>query len=185
MSRVLVNSLKIRTEPSINSQVLDKYNSGEVIKSGDQLIFNEGRYWLRYTGGSGNKRYVCAWDSDGSKFVEVPGNIPGPRPGNSQGGQGDSGWTLTAYCHCSQCCGKSNKITASGYHLSDKDHLAICAAPSNIPFGTVIHISGGWNGTVRCEDRGGAIKGKRLNIYCKTHQEALNFGKKLNCTLKY
>ena len=94
-----------------------------------------------------------------------------------------SGWKLTAYCACAKCCGKSDGITASGYKLSAADHLKVCAAPSNFAFGRVLKISGGWNGTVTVRDRGGAIKGKRLDIFCRTHQEALNFGVKYNCTV--
>ena len=76
MSKVLVNSLNIRADPSVNSNALDKYNTGDIIKSGDLIIINEGKHWLRYTGGSGNKRYVCAKDSNGSIFVEINKNLP-------------------------------------------------------------------------------------------------------------
>ncbi len=191
MSKVLVNNLQVRESPSTSSKVVAKYNSGETINSGEALIESEGRIWLRYKASSGNQRYICAYNNDGTKYIEVPSNIPGPRKigqSSSGGGQGkktESGWLLTAYCHCSKCCGKSDRITASGYQLKDSDHLKICAAPSNFAFHTVINISGGWNGTVKVEDRGGAIKGKRLDIYCKSHQEALQFGKKENCTISY
>lgn len=96
-----------------------------------------------------------------------------------------SDWTLTAYCSCSKCCGKSDGITASGHVLSSSDHLKVCAAPKEIPFGTVINISGGWSGSVEVVDRGGSIKGKRLDIYCSSHQEALNFGRKKKCSISY
>lgn len=189
MSKVLVDKLCVRTAPSTSSEVLDHYDKGQMINSGESLVSGDGRIWLCYKGASGNKRYVCAYDKDGSKFIDVPSNIPGPRPGsgqNSQSGNNEcSGWLLTAYCSCSKCCNKADGITASGYKLKDSDHLKICAAPKNIPFHTVIHISGGWNGNVTVEDRGGAINGKRLDIYCKSHQDALQFGKKENCTIKY
>ena len=81
MSRVLVNGLRVRTGPSTNTQAVAHYDTGNIIKSGNLLILNEGRYWLRYTGGSGNPRYVCAWNNDGSQYVDVHSNIPGPRPG--------------------------------------------------------------------------------------------------------
>jgi 3D (Asp-Asp-Asp) domain-containing protein len=191
MSRVLVNGLNVRAGPSTNTQKVAHYDAGDIINSGNELIENEGRIWLKYLGGSGNYRYVCAINNDNSKYVEVPGHIPGPRTigggGNIPRPQNNvsDGWKLTAYCPCAQCCGKSDGITASGYHLKSSDHLQICAAPGNIPFHTVIKISGGWNGTVRVEDRGGAIKGKRLDIFCRTHQEANQFGVKYNCTISY
>ena len=180
MSRVLVNGLQVRTAPSVGAQSVAHYDAGQVINSGVELVQNEGRTWLKYKASSGNYRYICAKDKDGSKFIDV--NIGGA---STVQHSGDSGWELTAYCSCSKCCGKSNGITASGYKLTSSDHLKICAAPSNIPFHTIINISGGWNGTVKVEDRGGAINGKRLDIYCKTHQEALQFGRKKNCTIQY
>lgn len=82
MSKVLVNGLKVRTGPSTNTQAVAHYDTGNVINSGDLLILNEGRIWLRYTGGSGNKRYVCYKDNNGSQYVDVPPHIPGPRDVN-------------------------------------------------------------------------------------------------------
>ena len=71
MSRVLVNGLNVRTAPSTSAQKVAHYDQGQIINSGDSLIENEGRTWLRYTGGSGNKRFVCAIDRDGTKYVDV------------------------------------------------------------------------------------------------------------------
>ena len=79
MSKVLVSHLNVRTGPSVGSQKVAYYDAGQIIKSGDLLIENEERIWLRYTGGSGNKRFICAINNDGSVFVEVPAHIPGPR----------------------------------------------------------------------------------------------------------
>ena len=190
MSRVLIDGLNVRTGPSTSATKVAHYDAQQMINSGDLLIENENRIWLRYTGGSGNKRFVCAINNDGSKYVEVAGHIPGPRgiggnPVPVSQSNASSGWKLTAYCSCAKCCGKSNGITASGYQLKSSDHLQICAAPKTIPFHTVIHISGGWDGTVKVEDRGGDINGKRLDIFCKSHQEALQFGVKNNCTISY
>lgn len=187
MSRVLVNGLSVRAGPSTSSQKVAHYDKGDVINSGKSLVEGDGRIWLKYTGDSGNDRYVCAINNDNSLYVDVPANIPGPRKigGGGGGNTSGSGWTLTAYCSCASCCGKSDGITASGYQLKSSDHHKICAAPSNIPFGTVINISGGWNGTVRVEDRGGDINGKRLDIFCRSHQEANQFGRKHNCNINY
>ena len=78
MSRVLVNRLNVREGPSTSAQSLAHYEKGDVIASGNAIIQEDGRYWLRYTGRSGNQRYVCAWDSDGSQYVDVPRHVPGP-----------------------------------------------------------------------------------------------------------
>ena len=83
---------------------------------------------------------------------------------------------VTAYCPCSKCCGKwSDGITASGHVIKPGDKFV--AAPPGYSFGTVIEIPG--YGKVEVLDRGGAIKGNRLDCYFDTHQEALNWGVKM------
>ena len=79
MSRVLVNHLNVRTGPSTGSQKVAYYDAGQIINSGDLLLEGDGRIWLRYTGASGNKRFVCAYDKDRSKYVQAAAHIPGPR----------------------------------------------------------------------------------------------------------
>lgn len=80
---------------------------------------------------------------------------------------------VTAYCPCKTCCGPhACGITASG---TKADHR-LAAGPRWMPFGTVLAIPG--YGTVRCEDRGGAIKGNRLDVLFPTHKEALAWGVK-------
>ena len=79
-------------------------------------------------------------------------------------------YRLTAYCPCKKCCGKTNGITASGTKATAGRTIAVAR---QIPFGTELIIDGH---TYVAEDRGGAIKGNRIDIYFDTHQEALNFG---------
>ena len=79
-------------------------------------------------------------------------------------------YKITAYCGCVKCCGKTDGITASGTHVTAGRTIA---APPEIPFGTQIIINGH---TYTVEDRGGAIKGNRIDIYFETHEEALKFG---------
>ena len=81
---------------------------------------------------------------------------------------------VTAYCKCESCCGNhSPGITASGYKLRQGDKLI--AAPRTFSFGTKIFIPG--YGLASVEDRGGAIKGNRLDVYFDTHKEALIWGR--------
>lgn len=81
---------------------------------------------------------------------------------------------VTAYCGCESCCGNhSDGITASGYRLRQGDK--IIAAPKTFRFGTEIYISGYGHASV--QDRGGAIKDNRLDVYFHTHQEALEWGR--------
>ena len=59
--------------------------------------------------------------------------------------------------------------------MKDSDHIKIFAVPSsNFAFHTTIHISGGWNRIDVVEGGRGAIKGKRLDIYCKVIKSHFN-----------
>ena len=77
---------------------------------------------------------------------------------------------LTAYCACKKCCGKSNGITASGARAVEGVTIA---ADKRFPFGTKLIIDGH---EYTVQDRGGAIKSNRIDIYFTSHQSALNFG---------
>ena len=79
----------------------------------------------------------------------------------------------SAYTAAADECGKSDGITASGLKVKEKRTLA---CPSIYPFGAKIKIEG--YGIYTCEDRGGAIKGNRFDIYMKTKSEAFAFGRR-------
>ena len=81
-------------------------------------------------------------------------------------------YKITAYCSCSKCCGKTTGRTASGTQAIAGRTVA---APSKFAFGTKLNI-GGHIYTV--EDRGGAIKGNRIDIYVSSHSAALQWGVK-------
>ena len=78
----------------------------------------------------------------------------------------------SAYTAAADECGKSDGITASGLKVTEQRTLA---CPPSYPFGTMIAIEG--MGTYRCEDRGGAIKGNKFDIYMETKKEAFAFGR--------
>lgn len=81
-------------------------------------------------------------------------------------------YEVTAYCACSSCCGKSDGVTASGTQATAGRTIA--ADTNVLPFGTKVKI----NGIIyTVEDRGGAIKGNRIDIYFDSHEEALAFGR--------
>lgn len=79
-------------------------------------------------------------------------------------------YKITYYCACMKCCGKTNGLTASGAKAQVGTTIA---APKEFPFGTKLIINGH---TYIVQDRGGAIKNKRIDIYCETHEEALKNG---------
>jgi len=85
---------------------------------------------------------------------------------------------VTAYCPCEKCCGRyADGITASGHKIRPGDRFA--AADPNIPFGTMLIIQGyNNNKPVPVLDRGGAIKGAKLDVFFDTHKEALEWGVK-------
>ena len=79
-------------------------------------------------------------------------------------------YKVTAYCACSKCCGKSTGITASGKKATAGRTIA---APSNFAFGTKLKIG---DNVYVVEDRGGAIKGNRIDIFMDSHSAALQWG---------
>ena len=84
---------------------------------------------------------------------------------------------LTAYCPCEICCGEyADGVTASGVSV-DYNGGRILAAPASFPFGTLIYVEG--EGMLEVQDRGGSIQGNRLDVFKRTHEEALEFGRKV------
>lgn len=80
-------------------------------------------------------------------------------------------YKITYYCACKQCCGKANGITASGAKV--QEGVTVAADTSKLPFGTKIYIKGiGWR---IVQDRGGAIKGNRLDIYLPSHNDPMPY----------
>ncbi len=80
---------------------------------------------------------------------------------------------VTAYCADSCCCGDfADGITASGHKIKQGDKFV--AAPPEYAFGTIMDIPE--YGRVEVLDRGGAIKGNRIDLYMPSHQSALNWG---------
>ncbi|MCL1888285.1 MAG: 3D domain-containing protein [Kiritimatiellaeota bacterium] len=99
---------------------------------------------------------------------------------------------VTAYCNCQKCCGweysrfgfggpvyasgpnkgkpKAVGLTASGA----KARRGTVAADASVPFGTVVRIPE--YGYGRVEDRGGAIKGNKLDLWFPSHKKALEWG---------
>ena len=84
-------------------------------------------------------------------------------------------YVITAYCTCRVCCGvfSGHNRTASGTVPTSNHTIAVDT--NVIPFGTKVVI----NGQVYvAEDRGGAIKGKRIDMFFMTHKEALRWGRR-------
>jgi 3D (Asp-Asp-Asp) domain-containing protein len=92
-------------------------------------------------------------------------------------------FVLTAYCPCEKCCGKwarSRPLDENGNDIvigANGDRLyqgvSIAVDPAVIPYDSKVYINGK---EYIAHDCGGAIKGKRIDIYFDNHQDALDFG---------
>lgn len=81
-------------------------------------------------------------------------------------------YKVTAYCSCSKCCGKKTGRTASGTKATAGRTVA---ASAQFKFGTKLKINGK---TYVVEDRGGAVKGNKIDVYMNSHAAALAWGVK-------
>ncbi len=100
-----------------------------------------------------------------------------------QGHSYDAGWRtvrmrVSAYCPCRKCCGKhSDGLTASAHRIRRGDMFV--AADNKYDFKTRFIIPG-YNESKPVEvlDRGGAIRGNRLDVFFHSHKEAREWGLK-------
>lgn len=77
-------------------------------------------------------------------------------------------YKITHYCPCSQCCGWSTGITASGTYATAGRTVAC----NSLPFGTQIMI----NGNIYTVEDTGGMSNSTIDIFVESHQEALNLG---------
>jgi 3D (Asp-Asp-Asp) domain-containing protein len=88
---------------------------------------------------------------------------------------------VTGYCPCKKCCGPDARgVTASGKTVSYNKGRFVAADTKVLPFGTKLSIPGYHDGrAVEVIDRGGAIKGHKLDLYFPTHELAKQWGRKV------
>ena len=79
---------------------------------------------------------------------------------------------ITYYCPCFECCGKTDGITASGTLAIEGQTIA--ADWDMLPPGTKLFIDGIGFRTV--EDKGGVIKGKKIDVFMNSHTAVLEAG---------
>ncbi len=99
----------------------------------------------------------------------------------------------TAYCPCGRCCnwrraGFGRAVVASGPRRGQPKRVGrtaggtrarpgtIAADTGVFPFGTVLYVPG--YGYGRVEDRGGAIRGLRIDVFFRTHAAAVAWGRR-------
>ena len=99
---------------------------------------------------------------------------------------------VTGYCKCGKCCnwkrtwygkpviadgpskGKHKKIGITACGTKAKPGT-LAADTDKYPFGTIMYIPGYGYGKV--EDRGKAIKGEHIDLFFKSHHQALKWGR--------
>ena len=81
---------------------------------------------------------------------------------------------ITYYCDCEKCTIDGDGITTTGTKAAAGRTIAV--DPEVIPYGTTVIIDGK---TYIAEDCGGAIKGRRIDVFMESHQEALEAGVKV------
>lgn len=85
---------------------------------------------------------------------------------------------VTAYSPDERSCGKwADGITASGSSVWTNGMKLVAADTRLLPFGSIVSVPGYNDGRpVPVLDRGGAIKGRRLDVLYPTHEIALRWG---------
>ncbi|MCU0689264.1 MAG: 3D domain-containing protein [Phycisphaerales bacterium] len=86
--------------------------------------------------------------------------------------------TVTAYSPDERSCpGTADGITASLHHVATNGHRSVAADTRILPLGTMLSIPGyDQDRVVPVLDRGGAIKGRRLDVLYATHEQARQWG---------
>lgn len=82
--------------------------------------------------------------------------------------------TATAYTDtCAGCSG----VTAIGINLRKNPYKKVIAVDTNvIPLNTIVYVHG--YGLAIAGDTGGAIKGRKIDVYMKSKKQAIKWGRK-------
>lgn len=89
--------------------------------------------------------------------------------------------TVSHYCLCKKCCGKSPDhpaygITASGRKATP--YVTVAVDPAKIPLGSDVLVDYG-DGVIeyyRADDTGSGVNGNHIDLCVSTHEEARNLG---------
>ena len=162
MATILVNHLRVRARPSVNSAELTYYDKGQYIHYILGTVDNEGRTWLKFRDGKGNERFICLRDINGETYVSLP--VPPPPPTQ----------TYRITCYCSDCNSpRGSTQTASG--IPATVGVTVAVHPSKYQKNKEIYIEG--IGIRRIQDKHGnapdvidVYVGNFSHCICSRHQ---------------
>ena len=106
MLATFLTTVKVRAGPSTSTESVAVYKQGETVKY-DKTVENEGRLWISYVGGSGNRRYCCARDTNGEVYINL---------GNSGGNSGSGERVLASVFPDKTGCRKNDLYDGGLYY---------------------------------------------------------------------
>ena len=145
MLATFLTTVKVRAGPSTSTESVAVYKQGETVKY-DKTVENEGRLWISYVGGSGNRRYCCARDTNGEVYIDLGNN-----GGNSGGSNGER---VLATVFDDKTGSRSNDLYKGLYYaeLSIDYNKKDFSALGNLPFGQKLRIT--YNGKTVIASKG-------------------------------
>jgi len=157
--RVLQQDLKIHNlEKRIDDKTFGKPISKQHLK---EAIY--GRYDSQYLPEDHEKNTIEA----NQKFIE------GVRDALTKEHKYAIDVEATAYCPGACCCGNyADGFTATGENAYGR---GVAVDPKVIPLGSMLYIPG--YGYAIADDVGGAIKGEKIDVRFRTHEEARQWGR--------
>lgn len=173
-TKYATTGLNIRTEPNTKCKIYKTVSVNTALKTVDN---SEKDGWIEIKIDN-SKYYVCSKYLSNKKIkIQTTSRSSSTKKVDAspaEAGDFQGYFTLTYYCACKKCCGKTNGITAWGTKATAGRTIA---TSSKYAFGTKLVINGH---TYVVEDRGGAIQGNKIDVYVDSHSEALKLGVKRN-----
>lgn len=163
--------LALAVETADANETQTNFKTQENISVVDGFVINKGNIIAKIP--YNFEGYVPVKTMDEVKHEAMPAKYQ-VKLANASLPRGKFSINASAYTAAADECGKSDGITASGVKVKENRTLA---CPPQFPFGAKIKIDGA--GTFICEDRGGAIKGNRFDIYMRTKSQAFAFGRRM------
>lgn len=160
--------LNLRPEPNTDCERITAVPYNTELKIKKESIKDDTEWYVGYNDEYEfyvNKNYLSFDKQEEVKeqVVSTSNNVTSNSKGSYLGK-----YKITHYCPCSYCCGWSTGITASG----TKATAGRTVGCNSLPLGTKVMI----NGNVYTVEDTGGMSSNVIDIFCNSHQEALNKG---------